>query len=61
MTLYNLYFQDHQYNTDKQLSISIIEEIEGEIEILKQNEFNNKENIENKKLIIKILKYQFSL
>ena len=65
--MYNLFFEDLNYNKDKIRAGNIIRRL-GERIMKMENlekpdtdEISILENIESKKLIIKILKYQFNL
>ena len=64
MGLYNFFFNDDEYNKDKISAIFIIGRLEAKIKNLEK--IDNLEddiidNINNKKLIIKVLKYIFNL
>lgn len=67
MGLYNIFFNDDEYNKDKISAIFIISRLEAKIKHLEKiDSLENLEddivcNINNKKLIIKVLKYIFNL
>ena len=63
--MYNYFFSDEIYNVDKQRANRIINRINNKIDELNENkklhENEKEELLECRKLIIKILKYQFNL
>jgi hypothetical protein len=61
--LYNILFNDSTYNDDKERAIRIINKFYFKIDELKDNkEVDNTElNDKDRKLILKILKYQFNI
>lgn len=63
--MYNFFFTDEIYNVDKERSKRIINRINNKIDELNENKKLDKNEIEEllecRKLIIKILKYQFKL
>lgn len=64
MGLYNLFFNDDDYNKDLKSAIFIINRLEYKIKKLENCENLEDDvidNINNKKLIIKVLKYTFNL
>ena len=64
MGLYNTFFNDDDYNKDKKSAMFIISRLEAKIKHLEKIENpqdDTIDNINNKKLIIKVLSYQFNL
>ena len=64
MGLYNIFFNDDEFNKDKKSAMLIISRLETKIknlEKLENPEDDIVENINNKKLIVKVLSYQFQL
>ena len=61
--LYNILFNDSTYNDDKERAIRIINKFYFKIDELKDNkDVDNAElNDKDRKLILKILKYQFNI
>jgi len=63
--MYNYFFSDKTYNDDKDRAVRIINRISNKIDELKDNkkldENQKEELLECRKLIIKILKYQFNI
>ena len=64
MGLYNIFFNDDNYNKDLKSAIFIINRLEYKIKKLEKLENPDDDildNINNKKLIIKVLTYIFNL